>query len=65
MTTHKHDHSQHHNHGQKQGLHKDWRLWVGVIIMLVAMLVYVVSLDDSIIPGSDTAGEREPAAAGP
>jgi len=31
-------------------IHKDWRVWVGVGLMLLAMLVYVATLDDSIIP---------------
>ncbi len=31
-------------------LHKDWRVWLGVIIMLVAIMTYVLTLDDSIIP---------------
>jgi len=50
----------HHNHrttsshiktkenGRK--LHKDWRLWLGVILMLAAMSMYVLSLDDSVVP---------------
>jgi hypothetical protein len=51
----------HHQHGkasfsgldEKKGrrkLHKDWRVWLGVAIMLVAMAVYVLSLDDSVVP---------------
>lgn len=32
------------------GLHKDWRLWVAVILMLVAIMTYVLTLDDSIVP---------------
>ena len=31
-------------------LHKDWRIWVGVILMLGAMAMYVLSLDDSVVP---------------
>jgi hypothetical protein len=31
-------------------LHKDWRLWVGVLLMLAAILTYVLTLDDSTIP---------------
>ena len=50
----------HHNHrtissrdktkesGRK--LHMDWRTWVGVILMLGAMAMYVLSLDDSVVP---------------
>ena len=30
--------------------HKDWRVWVALVLMLAAILTYVVTLDDSIIP---------------
>ncbi len=30
-------------------LHKDWRVWVAVILMLAAMVIYVLSLDDSLL----------------
>jgi hypothetical protein len=51
----------HHHHGnaassgldEKEGrrnLHKDWRVWLGVALMLAAMAVYVLSLDDSVVP---------------
>jgi hypothetical protein len=31
-------------------LHKDWRTWVAVLIMIAAAGMYVLSLDDSIVP---------------
>jgi hypothetical protein len=31
------------HHGRK--LHKDWRLWLMVILMLVAMAIYLLTLD--------------------
>ncbi len=31
--------------------HKDWRLWVVVVLMLVAMVIYVTTMDESIRPG--------------
>jgi hypothetical protein len=31
-------------------LHKDWRVWLALLLMLAAILMYVLSLDDSIIP---------------
>lgn len=51
-----HDHHGHHgheHHGPKQRgpVHKDWRLWFAVAMMLVAMAVYVLSDDESITPG--------------
>ena len=34
----------------RRGLHKDWRTWVVVAVMLAAIGMYVASLDDSEIP---------------
>ena len=57
MNQHNHDkqhHGQHHSK-TKSGLHKDWRVWV-VGLMLIAMLIYVLSDDESIQPdGADSA----------
>lgn len=57
MTKHNHKHSGTHQHGQGDGgeseakkFHKDWRLWLVVGMMLAAMLTYVLTLDDSILP---------------
>jgi len=55
---HKHDHhGDHHSSGHRknQGLHKDWRLWVAVVLMLGAMAMYVLSDDESIQPGGEVA----------
>jgi hypothetical protein len=30
--------------------HKDWRVWAALLLMLAAIVTYVVTLDDSIIP---------------
>ena len=35
--------TQHKSHGRK--LHKDWRLWVMVGLMLAAILIYLATLD--------------------
>ncbi len=39
--------SSHHEHHKHEGrkLHKDWRLWVMVGIMLAAILIYLTTLD--------------------
>ena len=34
---------------KRKRLHKDWRLWVAVILMLAAMIIYVLTLDDSLL----------------
>ncbi|MGC8603277.1 MAG: hypothetical protein ACP5VS_06270 [Desulfomonilaceae bacterium] len=33
-------------------LHKDWRVWLVISVMLAAIIVYVLTLDDSIVPMS-------------
>jgi len=56
MTEHHHDNrdSQKHSYRVNQkphrrGLHKDWRLWATVSLMLAAALIYVLTLDDSLL----------------
>ena len=39
---------------QKKGLHKDWRTWTVVILMLVAMAAYVLTDDEALGPGGQT-----------
>ncbi len=36
----------------KPTLHRDWRTWIGVVLMLLAALIYVLTLDDALEPGS-------------
>jgi hypothetical protein len=33
-------------------MHKDWRIWVGVVIILVAISIYIVTVDFSIQPAA-------------
>jgi hypothetical protein len=40
----------------RKGLHKDWRVWVAVVLMLAAIAVYVLTLDDSIEPTGQIQG---------
>jgi hypothetical protein len=44
--------------------HKDWRLWFVVGLMLLAMLTYVMTMDEAIRPGGKL-GQPVPAAVGP
>ena len=46
------------------GLHKDWRAWLVIALMLAAIGTYVLTLDDSIQPGGAVQGGL-PAAAAP
>ncbi len=57
MAKHNHKHSESHRHatrdeGQSSSrkFHKDWRVWLVVGIMLAAMIMYVLTLDDSVVP---------------
>jgi len=42
MNQHSHHSDHHHKTGGRQ-LHRDWRVWLGVVAMLAAMLLYVFS----------------------
>ncbi len=57
MAQHHHTHSHSGSHATEgtsaaasRQLHKDWRTWVVVGLMLTAMAIYVLTLDDSILP---------------
>jgi hypothetical protein len=54
-----------HDHAPKRRLHKDWRLWVVVGLMLAAMFAYVMSDDESLQFGQATPKQPVPAATGP
>jgi len=67
MTSHEHEshggkHGHGHNHGShgRKALHRDWRLWVAVVLMLIAMGAYVLSDNEVFAPGGK--GEPMPAA---
>ena len=59
-------HSKHSHHSEKKppwkGLHKDWRAWLALGLMLAAMGIYVLTLDDSVQP-ERAAGNGAPDAA--
>lgn len=44
--------------------HRDWRVYVGVALMLLAMFVYLATMDESWRPSGPTE-QPVPAAAGP
>ena len=35
----------------KKMIHHDWRFWTAIVLMLLAMVGYVLSLDESLPPG--------------
>lgn len=63
-------HRGHHSEGQTENpawwrrAHRDWRIWVAVGLMLTAMIVYLMTMDEAVPPGGPV-GEPVPAAAGP
>ena len=68
MTKHNHEHAgagKHaHQHKEKTGirnLHKDWRTWVAVGLMLAAIAIYVLTLDDSVVPVAQTTTQSQAA----
>jgi hypothetical protein len=44
----------HHQAPSRRKLHRDWRLWLVVGLMLAAMLVYVLSDNERLRPGRGT-----------
>jgi hypothetical protein len=42
------NHTHHIRDQEKKGLHKDWRTWAVVILMLVAMAAYVLTDDEAL-----------------
>jgi hypothetical protein len=47
MTQHHHRHPEFEKPRKK--IHKDWRMWVALALMLAAITFYVLSLDDSLL----------------
>jgi hypothetical protein len=64
MSKHHHEHGDHHHEhsAASPGLHKDWRTWLVVGLMLLGMVVYVMSFDEEDQPGGEV-GPPVPAAA--
>jgi len=57
MHTHHHPHKQSDKKGRidkflEPGLHKDWRTWLVIGLMLAALAIYVLTLDDSMLSGN-------------
>ena len=63
------EHSKHRHHSEKKpvwmGLHKDWRAWLALGLMLAAISIYVLTLDDSVQPDVATSNAAPAQTAGP
>jgi hypothetical protein len=46
----RHKDAQHDHHAPKKGIHRDWRFWA-VVLMIAAMVIYVVTMNEAIEPG--------------
>ena len=46
----------HHPQRRDRKLHRDWRIWVAVILMLAAMAAYLLTQDERIAPGTPAVG---------
>ncbi len=58
--SHSGSHGDRHHQAPKWKPHTDWRVW-GVALMLIAMVVYVLTMDESIQPGGQGAPVPEAA----
>lgn len=46
-------------------LHKDWRAWLALVLMLAAMGIYILTLDDSVQPDVAAGNAATAQTAGP
>ena len=46
----------------KKKLHQDWRFIVAVVLMLIAIVTYVMTMDDTMAPGQAPASPAATAA---
>ncbi len=64
--SHKHDHQHDHPKNQEgpwwKHVHRSWLFWTGLVLMILAMGVYVLSVSESLWPGG---GVKPPVQAAP
>jgi len=48
--SHQSSHSNHKQSKKKKGMHKDWRTWTIVILMLAGMAAYILTDNEVIVP---------------
>lgn len=58
-----HGKSHSHHAPKKKPIHKDWRAWLVVGLMIGAMVIYILSLNEEVEPGNDQEQPAVPAAA--
>lgn len=47
MSHHNHDQHGHHHAPARKPIHKNWKAWAIILLMIVCMLIYIFSLDES------------------
>ncbi|TWU45883.1 hypothetical protein Q31b_10590 [Novipirellula aureliae] len=47
---HDHQNAEHVRSVKSKKIHHDWRFWTAIVLMLLAMVGYVLSLDESVRP---------------
>lgn len=62
MTHGHHDPSHSSNKPWWKQVHRDWKFWTAVVLMIAALGVYVLSVDESLQPGGET---KQPTPAAP
>lgn len=55
-----HQNDEHVNSKKSKKIHHDWRFWTAIVLMLLAMVAYVLSLDESLRPGGVEEPEEVP-----
>jgi hypothetical protein len=47
-----HEHHQKSEHARKRPIHHKWGFWAAIVLMLIAMAVYVGSMNEEFLPGN-------------
>ncbi|QDS91550.1 hypothetical protein FF011L_02800 [Roseimaritima multifibrata] len=52
QNSHRHGHhnADHSTASKKKMIHHDWRFWTAITLMILAMVAYVLSLDEAMAP---------------
>ena len=48
---HQHEHHRQIEQARRKPFHRDWRTWVAVLLMLLAMAIYLMTMSEQFQPG--------------